>query len=91
LAGHTVTHGALSQCMQGIGIRSMLKVGYLPWLAAITLCQKGAVLRLCSSGEPCGTLFSALQAMVHDWQPVHLSRSMTIPHLAIYYLMPCRR
>jgi hypothetical protein len=30
-------------------------------------------------------LFSAL-ATEQDWQPTHLSRSMTIPHLAIVYL-----
>src|SRR4030042_6072842 len=44
-----------------------------------------SLLDFCSSGEPWGTLFSALQAMVQAWQPTHLSKSMTIPHRGISY------
>jgi hypothetical protein len=62
---------------------SVLTLGYFPVVAAITLFQKISLLILCSSGDPYGTLFSALQAVEHAWQPVHLSRSITIPHLGI--------
>jgi uncharacterized membrane protein len=50
--------------MQGIGIISMFTAGYSPSLAAITLCQYDVILRVFSSGEPKGTLFSDLQAIL---------------------------
>jgi hypothetical protein len=59
---------------------SVLTLGYFPVVTAMTLFQKISLLILCSSGDPCGTLFSALQAVVHAWQPTHLSKSITIPH-----------
>jgi hypothetical protein len=59
---------------------SVLTLGYFPVVTAMTLFQKISLLDLCSSGDPCGTLFSALQAVEHAWQPTHLSRSITIPH-----------
>jgi hypothetical protein len=67
---------------------SVLTLGYFPVVAAMTLFQKISLLVLCSSGDPCGTLFSALQAVEHAWQPVHLSKSITIPHLGISHLVP---
>ena len=70
-----------------IGIISILTDGYSPLLTAITLFQKGVVRLSCSSGEPCGTLFSALQLTAHVWQPVHLSRSITMPHRVIAYAL----
>src|SRR5574341_1058899 len=36
-----------------------------------------------SSGPTTATLFSILQAATHSPQPVHLFRSMTIPHLGM--------
>jgi hypothetical protein len=74
--------------MHGIEMISVLTRGYFPVVAAITLFQKMSLLDRCSSGDPCGTLFSALQAVVHAWQPTHLSRSITIPHLGIIHLVP---
>jgi hypothetical protein len=41
-----------------------------------------------SSGVLSGTLFSALQATTHAWQPVHLSKSMTIAHRGITEILP---
>jgi len=72
--------------MHGIEMSSVLTRGYFPVVAAITLFQKISLLDLCSSGDPCGTLFSALQAVVQAWQPTHLSRSITIPHLGMLSL-----
>src|SRR5574341_642445 len=39
--------------------------------------------RTASLAPTAGTLFSALQAMVHAWQPVQRSRSITIPQSAM--------
>jgi hypothetical protein len=72
--------------MHGMEISSVLTLGYFPVVAAMTLFQKISLLILWSSGDPYGTLFSTLQAVEHAWQPTHLSRSITIPHLGIIHL-----
>jgi hypothetical protein len=51
--------------MHGIEMSSVLTRGYFPVVAAIILFQKMSLRDRCSSKDPCGTLFSALQAVVH--------------------------
>src|SRR6266545_7917820 len=81
LVGQTSMQGGRSQCwhMTGIGVGSRCPAVS----TASRLIQD--MSRPCEavSGVENGTLFSCLQATTHAWHPVHRSRSMTRPHLAI--------
>src|SRR3990170_2226085 len=72
--GQTFTHGASSQCMHGRGMNQTLVPGNSPSSKRNTYIQKEASV----------VLFSTLQASMHARQPVHLSRSTTIPYLGIF-------
>src|SRR4030067_3852432 len=81
--GHTLTQGGCSHCMQGTGIIFDLICGYPPSTCSTMLIQPMDRDNAASSGFGGGTLFSIWQAMTHAWHAVHLSRSITIPHLII--------
>src|SRR3990172_2769309 len=82
--GHTLMQGGCSHCMQGTGIRFDLIRGYSPSIRSTMRIQLMDRDNAASSGFGGGMLFSIWQAMTHAWHAVHLSRSITIPHL----LMP---
>ena len=65
--------------MHGRGTKRALVRGYSPRTWVRMSIQKIVCPRSLCSGVAKGTLFSVLQATAHDWQAVHLSRSITIP------------
>src|SRR3989339_110445 len=81
--GQTLTQGGFSHCMQGTGIIFALILGYSPSICSTIRIQPMDRNIAASPGLGGGTLFSIWQAMTHAWHAVHLSRSITIPHLII--------
>src|SRR5690606_7414039 len=79
--GHTFSQGALSQCWQSIGWKTISGFCGLPvkYLSILIHCISW---NLATSFFPTvEILFSATQAMVHAPQPIHVFKSMLIPHL----------
>src|SRR3989339_1066649 len=81
--GQTLIQGGFTHCMQGTGIKFALIWGYSPSLCSTIRIQPMDRNIAASPGLGGGTLFSIWQAMTHAWHAVHLSRSITIPHLII--------
>src|SRR5437867_7589326 len=69
--GQIVTHGASAHWLQRTGKNKRRVVGKAPFSTLLT--QQ----RL----TPIGIWCSALQAIVHAWQPMHLRRSMAKPYV----------
>src|SRR3990172_2745640 len=82
--GQTLTHGGFSHCMQGLGVKRARTRGNSPSTSGMTVIQSMRRPAWASAELTTGTLFSALQATTQAWQPVHRSRSITIPQRAIY-------
>src|SRR3990172_1467116 len=76
-------HGGGSQCMHGRGISLTRAFGYSPSFTGMISIHFMDRLMPASSGSDGGTLFSAWHAVTHPSHAVHLSKSITIPHLGI--------
>src|SRR5208283_2413926 len=84
--GHTLTQGGCSQCMHGTGIRLDFTRGYSPSTRSNIRIQCMDRNFAEFSAFDGGTLFSIWHAITHAWHAVHLSKSITIPHLAMLFL-----
>src|SRR3989337_3841129 len=68
--GHTLTHGGLSQCMQGRGRNCMVVFGKSPLTSATTFIQLTARTRTACSADTVAMLFSLLHATSQAVHPV---------------------
>src|SRR5574342_554525 len=57
-----------SWCSSSVSVNTCIQLMVRPFVASLL--------------PTAGTLFSALQAITQDWQPVQRSKSMTMPHSA---------
>src|SRR3989304_1014049 len=94
--GQTLMQGGFSQCIHGRGTYCVLTFGYSP-VSSVGLTgmgktsfQRTARPLLASLGLTAGVLFSNRHAMLHPWQAIHLSRSMTIDQRDISLLRVSR-
>src|SRR5436309_16067105 len=78
VTGQMVTHGAHSQWLQRITVKSRRLLGKVPFSMYLTQVRS----------TPTGTWCSLLHATVQAWQPMHLRLSITKPYFAIEF--PCR-
>ena len=74
--GQIVTHGASVQWLQRSTVKYRRVFGNWPFSMYFTQVRNA----------PNGTSFSALQASVQAWQPMHFRWSMTKPNLVTLFL-----
>src|SRR3990172_12860435 len=91
--GQTLMQGAFSQCMHGRVMYCVLTWGYSP-VSSVGLIGMGktsfqSIARPSSawSGATAGVLFSKRQAILHPWHATHLSKSMTMDHFGMLFLL----
>src|SRR3954464_8671971 len=78
--GHTFSHGAYSQCMQGTGCGYSRGRSTDPAKYVSIRSQCISRIRATSCFPTVGMLFSAWHATTHALHPMHVCKSIDIPH-----------